>query len=615
MQAPDTFTPSGFMRLRRRWDWVIFAFAIGLLALATLQSFLQSRESESHNRLVAHTVEVLSSIEAIDRASLLMEADHRTHLMLGTPSWAEARAHHHEQANAAVDKLVELVVDNPAQSANVAEVRRLLGERFASMERRSAQIERESVAAAQQQFLSEGTRSFDALQGAIAVLGTAERQLLSERSQRAADSVLNLRGSLLYGPGIALIILAVGFVILRRQLDATERMRAALARSDAVQKAMLNGAGHMVIAVDAQNEIIVFNRAASRKLGYAAEDVLGGRENVARFHDPDEISSRAVELTRELGTRVLPGPEVFTEIPRRELAETRQWTYVARDGRTFPGQLTVSSIRDDEGRLLGFIGMAEDISERVRAEHEIQELNTTLEAKAEQLEETVAELESFSYSISHDLRAPLRHIHGYARMLEEDAAGALDAECARYLTAISDSSRRMGLLIDDLLSLSRMGRKPLQITMITMANLVQAALEEARTDATQQAIVSIGDLPDAAGDPALLRQVWVNLISNAIKYSSRRGEDARVSVSGAIEGGHVRYQVRDNGIGFDMRFVDKLFGVFQRLHIDEEFEGTGVGLAIVQRIVLRHGGRVSAVGAPDAGATFSFTLPYRGPIE
>ena len=240
------------------------------------------------------------------------------------------------------------------------------------------------------------------------------------------------------------------------------------------------------------------------------------------------------------------------------------------------------------------------------------DLNRELNSQAEQLTQSNRELESFSYSISHDLRAPLRHIDGYAQMLLEDAGDSLQPESQRYLRTIIDSARRMGLLIDDLLAFSRLGRKPLSRLQVNMQDLVESTVIEIRQGkaaSNEQARIEVAALPPVEGDPALLRQVWANLLSNAIKYSAPRGKQACIVVAGEKNGDQVHYSVRDNGVGFDMRYADKLFGVFQRLHAQDEFEGTGVGLAIVQRIINRHGGQVSATAEVGKGACFSFQLP------
>lgn len=220
--------------------------------------------------------------------------------------------------------------------------------------------------------------------------------------------------------------------------------------------------------------------------------------------------------------------------------------------------------------------------------------------------ERTAELESFSYSVSHDLRAPLRAIDGYARMLDEDYAGRLDAEAQRLIGVVRANARRMGQLIDDLLAFSRLGRQELSRARVDMTTLAREVAGELRP--TSAASVQVDELPPVQADAALVRQVWLNLIGNALKYSAKTARPC-VEVGGREEGIEACYWVRDNGVGFDMRYADKLFGVFQRLHRADEFEGTGVGLAIVQRIVARHGGRVWAESRPGEGAAFYFCLP------
>jgi len=241
---------------------------------------------------------------------------------------------------------------------------------------------------------------------------------------------------------------------------------------------------------------------------------------------------------------------------------------------------------------------------RARAHHAeaLDRLNASLEGANR-------ELESFSYSVSHDLRSPLRAIDGYSLMLEEDYAPQLDETARRYIQTIRAGSQRMAALIDDLLTFSRLSRQSLNTQTVDMTTLARrAAAEVLENQPEPKPDVTIPDLPAVPGDPALLRQVWTNLISNAVKYSAKSATPL-VQVRAASEGRQVRYEIQDNGVGFDMKYADKLFGVFQRLHSMDEYPGTGVGLAIVQRIISRHQGAVTAKGERGKGATFGFTLP------
>jgi signal transduction histidine kinase len=269
----------------------------------------------------------------------------------------------------------------------------------------------------------------------------------------------------------------------------------------------------------------------------------------------------------------------------------------------------------EEGRVVKVQGIFQDVTERKQAEQEIRWLNEKLEERVIertlQLQSANKELEAFSYSISHDLRAPLRAINGFTRILLEDYEPVLDEEGKRVCAVISREAQHMGQLIDDLLALSRLGRKELQFTKIDMKAMASSVFDELVEEKDPGRIdFRVHKLPVATGDPALIRQAWVNLLSNAIKFSSRK-ERAVIEVGSKHSEDEYVYYVRDTGAGFDMEYVDKLFGVFQRLHSEKEFEGTGVGLAIVQQVIRRHGGRVWAEGAVDRGATFYFSVPRK----
>ena len=241
-----------------------------------------------------------------------------------------------------------------------------------------------------------------------------------------------------------------------------------------------------------------------------------------------------------------------------------------------------------------------------KAKEQIDRLNTDLMDNVLKLQELNQEMESFSYSVSHDLRAPLRALLGYSEILFEDYNASLDEEGRELIGKIRKGGMRMERLIEDLLLFSKMGRKELAMTEVNMKQLVEKVLEDF-PGAT--ATINIGALPAVQGDPSLLQQVWLNLVGNAIKYSSAK-PDPRIEIGGAADGSVITYSVKDNGAGFDMKYADKLFGVFQRLH-GREFEGTGIGLATAHRIIKKHGGRIWAEAKENEGATFFFSLPVK----
>jgi signal transduction histidine kinase len=336
---------------------------------------------------------------------------------------------------------------------------------------------------------------------------------------------------------------------------------------------------------------------------------------VARIHELDP----GIEPTAELGLSFFHGESRQKIEAALEAAITLGQPYdlelelVTAKG-THKWVRTMGFPVKEGDRVLQVRGAIQDITERKQAEDEVRRLNAELEQRVRQrtaqLEAANQELEAFSYSVSHDLRAPLRAINGFAGILVEDYAEQLDAEGRRLLDVVRHEAVRMGKLIDDLLAFSRASRGQMRAAEVDMARLAQTVFEECAARVPERLVQFklAGATPTVLGDLNLLRQVLANLLGNAVKYTKPRAE-ALVEFGGRREEGHTLYWVKDNGVGFDPKYEEKLFGIFQRLHTEEEFEGTGVGLALAQRIVHRHGGRIWAKGKPDEGAVFYFTLP------
>jgi PAS domain S-box-containing protein len=378
---------------------------------------------------------------------------------------------------------------------------------------------------------------------------------------------------------------------------AFNRMAAALQTQMTRAAAVVEAAPDPIVIVNRAGRIAIVNARTEAVFGYSRAELLG---------QPIELL-----IPRRLHAAHVAQRAPYQEKPQaRAMGAGRKLFARRKDGSEFAVDVSLSPLATPEGTLV--ISTVRDVTERKQAEQAIRDLNASLERRVAertaQLEAINKELESFSYSVSHDLRSPLRAIDGFSRILGEDYAGKLDDEGRRLLGVIRNNSQKMGQLIDDLLEFSRLGRKSLSVVEINMKRMTEEVFGELQAGDERRHRLALGSLPPAHGDATLVRQAWVNLLDNAIKFSSKR-EQPVIEVSGHENGAECVYSVKDNGVGFDMRYYDKLFGVFQRLHSAEEFDGTGVGLAIVQRVVARHGGRVWAEGEVNKGAAFYFSLP------
>jgi PAS domain S-box-containing protein len=375
---------------------------------------------------------------------------------------------------------------------------------------------------------------------------------------------------------------------LRREIGERSRAEAALRESEARYRVLVDAATDIIARSTPDGTILYMSGACLPLLGYEPHEMVG--QNGAQFLPADEQTRLAEWLSAD--------PEIDEPLVTRTFR---------KDGNILWLETTRRFLYDPQsGTPHEVVTISRDITSRMESREEIQRLNASLRQRTRDLEATNQELEAFSYSVSHDLRAPLRAIEGFARLLHEGER--LAEESATYLQRIQENTQRMQRLIQDMLTFARVAGQPLERQTIRPAELARRAYEDLQAEyAGRQVELVIGDLPECAADPALLAQVWSNLLSNALKFTRSR-EVAHIEVGAQQAGDETVYFVRDNGIGFDMRYASKLFAAFQRLHSEEDYEGSGVGLSIVRRIITRHGGRIWIEAEPDRGATVSFTL-------
>ncbi|WDN48480.1 sensor histidine kinase [Xanthomonas oryzae] len=583
-----------------KWDrWRLPLLAVAVFLIVVVPSLLLQQLARNANRAavwVSHSQQVQGTAQRLEAA------------MRDTESAALMRAHGverealHERMRrgrseslAAVQRLIELTRDNPAQLVRIGRIQ-------STIERRLLLAERIAVTTSPEQirFLINDMTVNNPIRVLMDDLQRAEGRLLALRNARAETERMHY--ALLSWAALAVQLLLLGTVTwlmqrqIRRRLVAEQEYLRASGRASSV----LQTVREPIVLLDANQRIVLHNPAFAELYGLEER----GNELMA-LEDVGEGVWRDTQIHQRLADVLLRGRELWDYEHEQRGADGVLRTMLINARR-----MPLPDTTDEDVVLM----TVSDISLQKTAQMRIQELNRQMEGKVEQVSEVNRELEAFSYSVSHDLRAPLRHVAGFSDKLARHLGDAADEKSRHYMEVISSSARRMASLIDDLLVYSRLGRGALRLQAVDMQSLV--AETRAILDSNVQSENTghrvdwhIAPLPVLVADENMMRQLWMNLLGNAVKYSAKR-EVAKVEVTYTpmADGGH-QFSVRDNGAGFDMEYSAKLFGVFQRLHKASEYAGTGIGLASVRRVLTRHGGRVWAEGIVDEGATFYFVLP------
>ena len=583
---------------------VLSAFALAMFLLLFGGAYTYRADVEFRNALewVAHTQEVRAALADVYGSLAGADLAQRAYLLTADPAQWNEYLRLAGAVKVRMEDLPTLIGDNPAQLQNFASLKSAVAARLNEMSSGAVALHAFGLPAARAVLrigrLGNTTQN---VRTAVDRMDGVEVRLLAERNRETARGRNTTLISLLITLAAAAALFAALFRGIHREMRARRDSEAGLLEANRFLDSLIENLPVMVFIKDARTlRYVRQNRATLDLLGLSRDDVIGKS-------DRDFLPAEQADFIQGKDREVLAGGGLV-DIPEQSI-HTRLLGVRTLHTMKMP-------ILDEDGKPKFLLGISVDITERKLAEQAIRELNAELQANASQLKATNKELESFSYSVSHDLRAPLRAIDGFALMMEEDYKERLDAEGLRYLSVIRQNSKRMGALIDDLLAFSRLGRQPVAHGEINIDSLVREVIEEllqgelpgGRDQASAAPQIEVEPLPPARGDRGLLRQVWVNLIGNAVKYSSKAAQPF-IRVSGRPVGTENQYSVSDNGVGFDMEYAQQLFGVFQRLHRADEFSGTGVGLAIVHRVVTRHGGRVWAEGKVDHGAVFSFALP------
>jgi signal transduction histidine kinase/CHASE3 domain sensor protein len=593
--------------MKRSFDLVIHAgFGLALLILIAIGvvSYRSTNRLIDNNRWAAHSSQVIDRLHDLLEGVVNVETAGRAYLLEGSEYFLATHDTAVRSVQQAQEHLRTLISDNPDQQKRLVALEKPVADKLGWHRRLIELRQRQGFEAALVLFRTgRGQILMDEIKTRMEQMDAEERRELQRRNDQAEASATLSVQALLVGKVLAFALLLLIYYRLTREVSRRRLMQTELQKQTEILRSILANMGDGVVVADQAGRLVMFNPAAEQMFGPISTNSQS-EEWSATYHLylPDGVTpfpTDQLPLVRAMQGEEVNDLEMFVRPP-----DSPDGLWIRVTGRP---------LKDAQEILKGGVAVCRDITAtKLAHESEIRKLNRELERRVVELTAVNSELEAFTYTVSHDLRAPLRQIDGFSRILLEEA-GALSAQARHYLNRIRESSAKMGRMVDELLSLSRIGRRQLVTQPVELGAVVAEILRELQPELEGRQIEwRIGELPTAQCDAVLIRSVFANLLSNALKFSRTRPR-AVIEVGQAPRGGGSAIFVRDNGVGFNMRYSNKLFGVFQRLHRQDEFEGTGVGLATVQRIVHKHGGEVWAESEPDRGATFYFTLG--GPEE
>jgi PAS domain S-box-containing protein len=581
------------MGVLMRWKWSIerkSAAAFGVVFLVVVVIGLVAYQNALHfietNRMVAHTLIVRQNLEDMRSTLYGAESGQRGYVLTGEEKYLSPYKGDTETILQLRNNLEQLRADNASQQERLARLSPLLEDRIQQMDSVIQLRANTGFEVARQMMMTNNNKNtMDTIQSLIADIKAEENRLLENRSAEVNDSA---RGTLVTFSMLTIFTLGLLLLIywfLSRNLAERRRTAKAVQKYADEVRSLYDTAPCGYHSLDKDGIITQINETELSWIGYRPEEIIGKK----KFSDI--ITSDGLETFRR----------EFPAFKERGWVHNLEFALVRRDGTTLPVLLSATAIKDSSGQYLSSRSTLFDMTEQKEAEEKVRKLNLELQTANR-------ELESFAYSVSHDLRAPLRSIDGFSQALLEDYGDQFDATAQSYLHRVRAAAQRMAELIDNLLSLSQITRKEMQRETLDLSALSQIIIADLqKTDPERTVEFRVEANLTAEGDIHLMRIALENLLGNAWKYTQKQTM-SHIEVGKMGENGQTVYFVRDDGAGFDMAYAGKLFGAFQRLHTTSEFEGTGIGLATVQRIIHRHGGRVWAEGAVGQGATFYFTL-------